>query len=61
MASVAEPTAEYDFRIRKMTREELEHDYITLEESDRRISEKIYRHFHPDFAVSDATHSFLYK
>ena len=48
MASVAEPPAEYGFRVRKMSREELEKDYITLEESDRRISEKIYRHFHPD-------------
>ncbi|MBR1550089.1 MAG: hypothetical protein IJ634_05565 [Bacteroidales bacterium] len=48
MSSAAEPPAEYGFRVRKMTREELERDYITLEESDRRLSELIHRHYHPD-------------
>lgn len=47
MASVAEPPADYGFRVRKMSREELDRDYITLDELDRRLSETIRRHFHP--------------
>jgi len=46
--SAAEPPAGYGFSVRKMSREELERDYITLEELDRRLSATIHSHFHPD-------------
>lgn len=48
MTGAAEPSAEYGMKVRRMSREELERDYITLEESDRRINELIYKHFHPE-------------
>lgn len=48
MTGAAEPSAKYGMKVRRMSREELERDYITLEESDRRISELIYKHFHPE-------------
>ena len=46
--SIAEPRAEFGFTPRKISRKELERDYITLDELDRRLSATIHRHFHPD-------------
>lgn len=48
MTGAAEPSAEYGMKVRRMSREELERDYITLEESDRRLSATIHQHFHPE-------------
>lgn len=48
MTGAAEPSAEYGMKVRRMSREELERDYITLEELDRRLSATIHQHFHPE-------------
>lgn len=48
MTGAAEPSAEYSMKVRRMSREELERDYITLEELDRRLSATIHQHFHPE-------------